>query len=182
MRTTWRTCVRCGVGWRRSKHGCGHCPWPAALEAARRNGKEARIRHDLRLAAEPAPLQARDCGRLPGVSAPDAYALGVAYVIEGSQLGGAMLAKRFHLAAPLGGIASGPAPDRATAYTYLSGYGADTGVLWRRFLVFLDATVQTPAEIEAACRGAVDAFETLAAWLAAQGVLTVAGKPTVHAA
>ncbi|MGF6570993.1 heme oxygenase [Paraburkholderia sp. GAS333] len=78
-----------------------------------------------------------------------AYRWGVCYVIEGSQLGGAVLYARLkeRLAPhPLG---------------YLDA-GRDTlGPRWRAFTHAMAAEVHTPVSIDEACRGAADAFDRL---------------------
>lgn len=78
----------------------------------------------------------------------DAYRWGVAYVIEGSQLGGAVLYKR--LAQRLS-----PHP-----LDYLSGEGSP-GPRWQQFLSALRGAVTTPSQIDEACRGARQAFDSL---------------------
>ncbi len=77
-----------------------------------------------------------------------AYAWGLAYVVEGSQLGGAMLHRR--LQARLA-----PHPLR-----YLQG-GAAVGARWKSFMAELRASVRTPADTAAAVRGAVAGFGAL---------------------
>lgn len=79
----------------------------------------------------------------------DAFGWGVAYVIEGSQLGGQVLYRR--LAEPLA-----PHP-----LAYLQGHGRDTGPRWKAFLATLQQQVATPARIHSACDGAVQAFDLL---------------------
>lgn len=79
-----------------------------------------------------------------------AYRWGVCYVVEGSQLGGAVLYKR--LAARLA-----PHP-----LDYLRGNGSP-GPRWQQFLAALRANVVEPAQIEDACAGARDAFDRLIA-------------------
>lgn len=79
-----------------------------------------------------------------------AYLWGVCYVVEGSQLGGAVLYKR--LAARLA-----PHP-----LDYLRGNGSP-GPRWQQFLAALRANVVEPAQIEDACAGARDAFDRLIA-------------------
>lgn len=93
-------------------------------------------------AAPPAPWQGRD-----GV----AYRWGVAYVIEGSRLGGTVLYRR--LAAALA-----PHPLR-----YLHGDGVPPGPRWQQFLRALRTHVQGEAAIAEACRGARAAFDGLIA-------------------
>jgi heme oxygenase len=81
-----------------------------------------------------------------------AYRWGLCYVIEGSQLGGAVLHRRL---AP----ALAPHPLR-----FLRG-GMEgpvaPGPRWQAYLAALEAQVRTPADIALACRGACDAFDRL---------------------
>lgn len=76
-----------------------------------------------------------------------AYRWGVCYVIEGSQLGGAVLYQR--LKAVLA-----PHP-----LNYLRGEAEGPGPRWRMFMQAIRAEVTAPVDIEAACRGARDAFD-----------------------
>lgn len=78
-----------------------------------------------------------------------AYRWGVAYVIEGSQLGGAVLYR--HLAQRLA-----PHPLR-----YLRGAEAGPGPRWRDFMEALRSRVTTPQEIADACAGACAAFDAI---------------------
>lgn len=91
---------------------------------------------------------------MPAFSWPEqagaAYRWGVCYVVEGSQLGGAVLYKRL---AP----ALAPHP-----LAYLRGNGSP-GPRWQQFLAALRTHVVEPAQIEAACAGARDAFDRLIA-------------------
>jgi heme oxygenase len=81
-----------------------------------------------------------------------AYRWGVAYVIEGSQLGGAVLYKR---------LAERLAPH---PLDYLRGAGSP-GPRWQQFIAALRGAVTTAAQIEEACRGARQAFDNLIALL-----------------
>jgi len=79
-----------------------------------------------------------------------AYRWGVAYVVEGSQLGGAVLHKR--LADQLA-----PHPLR-----YLRGAGeGGPGPRWRAFMLALRDQVQGEAQVADACAGACDAFDRI---------------------
>jgi heme oxygenase len=80
-----------------------------------------------------------------------AYRWGVCYVVEGSQLGGAVLYARLH-------DKLAPHPLR-----YLKGDGIGPGPRWRLFMQALRAHVRTPAEIADACLGACDAFDRILA-------------------
>jgi heme oxygenase len=89
-----------------------------------------------------------------------ATALGCAYVVEGSTLGGQLL--RRHVARTLGlGTDDGCA--------FLSAYGADVGPMWRAFVAALEIGVARegcdPDEVLAAAR---TTFDALADWLTAR--------------
>ena len=132
--------------------------WPASLRADRRRDKAARMDSDFQaaraLGMQPPP--APPCPDIPDVGRSAAYALGVMYVIEGSQLGGRMMAKRLQQAWP----------DRQ--FHYMEGYGTDLAVLWKEFMAFLALALQTPQDVDEAVAGACDAFDTLAGWLRAR--------------
>lgn len=103
-----------------------------------------------RCAGDPAPVPAT-----PGAVWPPAadagYRWGVCYVVEGSQLGGAVLYRR--LAAQLA-----PHP-----LDYLKGGAEGPGPRWRAFCEALRAQLRGSAEIAAACAGACAAFDRLLA-------------------
>jgi heme oxygenase len=82
-------------------------------------------------------------------SASPAYRWGVHYVIEGSQLGGAVLYGRLR--------------DRLAPHPlrYLKGDAAGPGPRWRAVMQALRAGVRTPAEIADACAGACAAFDRI---------------------
>jgi heme oxygenase len=80
-----------------------------------------------------------------------AWRWGVCYVIEGSQLGGAVLHQRLH-------ERLAPHPLR-----YLKGDAAGPGPRWRIFMQALREHVRTPAEIAEACAGACAAFDSILA-------------------
>jgi heme oxygenase len=81
-----------------------------------------------------------------------AYRWGIAYVVEGSQLGGAVLYKR--LADQLA-----PHPLR-----YLRGAGeGGPGPRWRAFMEALRTEVHSEGEVAEACAGACDAFDRILA-------------------
>jgi len=117
-------------------------------------------------AVERMPLIARDLDdvsmhTLPPADAPSAhtaqlpeaadaaYRWGVCYVIEGSQLGGAVLYRQLK-------DALAPHPLR-----YLGGDGVPPGPRWKSFMEALRANVITPHEVRRACQGATDAFDRL---------------------
>ncbi len=96
----------------------------------------------------------------------EAYRWGVAYVIEGSQLGGAVLYKR---------LAERLAPH---PLDYLRGEG-NPGPRWQQFIAALRGAVTTEAQIEEACRGARQAFDSLIALVDSVSSWSVepAGRP-----
>jgi heme oxygenase len=87
-----------------------------------------------------------------------AYRWGVCYVVEGSQLGGAVLFKRLR-----GALAPHP-------LSYLGGDGAAVGARWQHFLAQLRADVSAPCAVADACAGACDAFDRLLALMGAADV------------
>lgn len=105
----------------------------------------AAIDSDLRrMARVPAPVPSNAWP----ADASAAYRWGVCYVVEGSQLGGAVLYKK--LAGPLA-----PHP-----LDYLKGDG-NPGPAWRAFVEQMGAQVHSRQDIEEACRGACSAFDGL---------------------
>lgn len=101
------------------------------------------------------PMPHGACEALPGHTWPPdasaAYRWGVCYVIEGSQLGGAVLYKR---------LASRLAPH---PLRYLRGEFEGPGPRWKEFVEALRGAVRTPADIDEACAGARDAFDRILA-------------------
>ncbi|MBN3728397.1 biliverdin-producing heme oxygenase, partial [Burkholderia sp. Ac-20379] len=94
--------------------------------------------------------------------ATSAYRWGASYVIEGSQMGGAVLYQRLHerLAPhPLGFLATGR-----------NGLSAR----WKAFVRGLAADVVAPAQIADACRGASEAFDRLVGLAGAHRAAVVA--------
>ena len=85
------------------------------------------------------------------LDASPAWRWGVCYVIEGSQLGGAVLYQRLH-------ARLAPHPLR-----YLKGDDAGPGPRWRAFMLALREHVRSPAEIAEACDGACAAFDGILA-------------------
>jgi heme oxygenase (biliverdin-IX-beta and delta-forming) len=80
-----------------------------------------------------------------------AFLWGVSYVLEGSRLGGRVLYRQ---------LAERLAPH---PLNYLQGAGEQTGAHWKSFLAQLRAQAFGPVEVQSACDGAVEAFETLLA-------------------
>ncbi|EKU82928.1 biliverdin-producing heme oxygenase [Massilia timonae] len=119
-------------------------------------GRLALIDADLNEPGMP-PLRAPSHPHAWPQDASAAYRWGVAYVIEGSQLGGKVLYGK--LAEPLG-----PHPLR-----YLRGADEGPGPRWRAFMLALKENVKSPDEIGDACAGACAAFDSILA-------LSVVGK------
>lgn len=86
------------------------------------------------------------------VPATDAHALGMLYVNEGAQLGARVVLGRLREA----GVIPGPIGSR-----YLEAYGAEHGVMWRRFTALLGRV--PPAAHADVAAGARQAFATLIA-------------------
>lgn len=115
-------------------------------QALPRKDRLALIEADL---GESAPLENVAMAWPLGASA--AYRWGVCYVIEGSQLGGAVLYQRLR-------EQLAPHP-----LNYLRGESEGPGPRWRVFMQRLKAEVTSPQDIAQACRGACDAFDRILA-------------------
>jgi heme oxygenase len=114
-------------------------------------GRLALIESDLDEPGMPAPAPLEGATPEWPRDASAAYRWGVCYVIEGSQLGGAMLYERL-----AGRLA--PHPLR-----YLRGAAGGPGPRWRAFMLGLRAHLRTPAEIADATAGACAAFDAIIA-------------------
>lgn len=101
---------------------------------------DALLPHDASVAAAPPPGTET---RSP------AHAWGVAYVLEGSRLGGRVLYRQ---------LVERLAPH---PLTYLQGAGEQTGAHWKDFLARLRGQQFGPEGMRDACDGAVEAFATL---------------------
>ena len=134
--------------------------WPESIAATTRSGKTRWIEADLRARGRNADSIARLPRQLalPPLDGA-AQRFGVAYVVEGAQLGGQYLLRR--LAPRLA-----PLPAR-----WLEGYGSDTARHWRSFVVALGAQLQSHGEAEAAAHSARSTFELAHAWFAMRGVV-----------
>jgi heme oxygenase len=83
-------------------------------------------------------------------------ATGVAYVIEGSTLGGKFILSRMRPHLPT-------VMNRATRF--LAGYGEQTGARWRQFCALGERVLFDDGAIDAALNGARDTFRSLITWL-----------------
>lgn len=86
-----------------------------------------------------------------------AYRWGICYVIEGSQLGGAVLYRNLS--------------DRLAPHPlrYLSGDGHPPGPRWQRFLRSIREQVRSDEDIALACSGACAAFDSIIAMVERRG-------------
>jgi heme oxygenase len=80
-----------------------------------------------------------------------AYALGYAYVIEGSTLGGRVILKQVAPTLQL----------QDQGIKFFSGYGAETGLFWKTFLDGFTANVIGSNTQNEAIKGAIDAFSDI---------------------
>jgi heme oxygenase len=96
------------------------------------------------------------CPRLPELGAL-ARAVGAAYVLEGSTLGGRYILAK--LPPPLAAL-------RGRATAFLEGYGAETGARWRAFGDVVVRAIASRADEDDAVAGACEAFTCLIDWLA----------------
>lgn len=113
-------------------------------------GRLALIDADLNEPGMP-PLCAPSNPRAWPQDASAAYRWGVAYVIEGSQLGGKVL---------YGKLSERLAPH---PLRYLRGAEEGPGPRWRAFMLALKEHVESPDEIADACAGACAAFDSILA-------------------
>ena len=102
------------------------------------------------------PRAVPQCTCLPAVTTL-ARALGVAYVLEGSTLGGRYILAK--LPPPLVRL-------RGQATAFLVGHGPETGARWRAFGAIVARELVTPADEDEAVAGARETFVRLIDWLA----------------
>lgn len=122
--------------------------WPAALQVVARRGKCAWMQADLGLCSVTPLAPARWQPPLHT----QAQRVGLAYVVEGAQLGTRVLAQR--LAPALEGWQP----------RFLQGYGQQTGALWKSFLGEIEILLDSTAARREAGLAARQAFESLACW------------------
>jgi len=118
------------------------------FEQRRRSPLVARDLEALRIPRDVATAVA-----LPPLGSP-ASALGSLYVLEGSALGGQVIAQRMHRWHGIG-------PHDGAAY--FTGWGERTGAMWREFRQLLASEVTDAASRQAACTSAVATFDALTA-------------------
>jgi heme oxygenase len=133
-------------------------PWPAPVAAPARDGKVAWLEADLRARGRTdRQISALPRQRALPPLATLAECFGVAYVVEGAQLGGQVLLRRL-------GPRLAPRPAR-----WLEGYGADSGARWRSFGAALGAYLCQPEQARSAAEAARRTFELVHGWFARQG-------------
>lgn len=116
--------------------------------------KSAILKADLiELGLDPATLPI--CADAAQLVSNRAGALGVLYVLEGSTLGGNLIAKALRK------VPAWPAGRP----TYFHPYGENTGAMWRRFVLMLDAE---PVDRDAVIAGANRTFAEIGRWFTRQ--------------
>jgi heme oxygenase len=134
-------------------------PWPVGVLPADRSGKAAWIHADLTargMTAGEIALIPREHSLPPLGSLAERF--GVAYVVEGAQLGGQVLRRRL-------GTRLAPLPTR-----WLDGYRDQVGAKWRALLDALGECLDDRAQAEAAAHAARATFEWVHAWFVRQEV------------
>jgi heme oxygenase len=101
----------------------------------------------------PALPHCADLPALPNV----AHALGCLYVLEGATLGGQIIARQ---------LAGGLGMTAASGGAFFSGYGPETGPMWRSFNAGLTAYVTTPEREAEVLTAALETFRAFERWLA----------------
>jgi len=125
----------------------------AGFDAASRK-KQPLLRADLqRLGRDVSAIPL--CAGLPDISM-IARAVGAAYVLEGSTLGGKFIISRMR--GRLGHLVG-------SASAFLEGYGEATGPMWRRFTGIVEGTIVDAQTGDAAVDAARTTFTTLIEWL-----------------
>jgi heme oxygenase len=119
---------------------------------ARARRKQDLLRHDL---AALGVTEGERCTNLPDTG-DVVLALGTAYVLEGSTLGGPFILNRMR--SRLGHLTG-------TATRFLEGYGAATGPMWRAFGELAERGIATPEARERAAGAACETFRRLIEWL-----------------
>jgi heme oxygenase len=88
--------------------------------------------------------------------APHEYILGARYVVEGSALGGRGLARQLDDLLGVGVVAG---------RHFFSGYGTETGRVWRDYLAHLEAVPDVGTKWAAVVEGATETFAIFEQWL-----------------
>ncbi|WP_207482077.1 biliverdin-producing heme oxygenase [Arenibaculum pallidiluteum] len=142
-------------------------PWEAGIETALGDPAFTRPRRRAHLlAADLVQLGAAagslaalpDCPALPLIDGP-ARAMGSLYVMEGSTLGGRIVARHVEKALCL---------SDGRGYTYFSSHGPAVGAMWRRFLDRL-AAFSSPDRDDQVVAAAQETFDSMERWLCGSG-------------
>ena len=132
----------------------GHAALSAAGFDAASRRKQRLLRADLeRLGCDVSAIPL--CADLPDIRA-IARAVGAAYVLEGSTLGGPFILSRMRVR--LGYLVG-------SASAFLEGYGDATGPMWRRFTDIVEGVIVDAETGDAAVDAARATFITLITWL-----------------
>ncbi len=140
----------------RLAHAVEHEPWSSEILLRR---KSSALRTDLVALG----MSDNEIDQLPtALSLPEvrglADVLGIMYVLEGSSLGGAILAKHFHSRLGL---------TRTNGASFFNFYGENLQNNWRQFLVWLESC-SPPANESRMIAAAQTTFRTLGDWLLTQ--------------
>lgn len=132
--------------------------WPADIEAAQRARKSDWLERDLLAAGmDDAAIAALPLSQaLPPLETP-AQRYGVAYVLEGAQLGSQVLSRTL-------GPRLAPWPAH-----WLAGYGEQSSQRWLSFRKLAERDLAGATEREEAAQAARRAFRTLSAWFRERG-------------
>lgn len=149
----YRDHLRMLHGWLTPLEGwlAGFDDGPQCQQLLPRVERSALIARDLAHPAMPSGAARQRSAPVWPQNASAAYRWGVCYVVEGSQLGGAVLYQRL-----AGQLAPHP-------LNYLRGDAAGPGPRWRLFMQALRANVRSSEAIADACQGARDAFDRILA-------------------
>jgi heme oxygenase len=128
--------------------------WEALGLPATDRDKLPLLAEDLVLLGNLEPASIRACDAPPDFTS-TAAAVGGAYVLEGSTLGGRVISR--HIQRRFG-------PD--VARTFLDGYGADTGEKWQSFRAALVRFASSREVEDQIIAGAQETFRSFARWLA----------------
>jgi len=124
--------------------------------AARTDRRLAALALDLDDIGTPAgdvrEVPGRECTLAQQAAREPAFAWGLAYVLEGSQLGGAAMHKR---------LAPRLAPHPMRYFQPVDAASAGLAAQWKEFVAQLAAALAGPAAVDAARRGAVAGFQSL---------------------
>ena len=140
------------------EHTLWQAAWPDDMHAEQRDGKCTWLRHDMLGAG----LSDSDIGALPLVHCTldlesSASRFGVAYVLEGAQLGSQVLLRRL-------GDRLAPWPTR-----WLIGYGEACGTNWRQFMQSANVHLADEATASRAAASARATFLSLQTWFVQRG-------------